>query len=197
MSTVGVVIGTYGDAKWVAKAKGAIVSVQAQTCAPDDWIQIHGATLADARNKGAKILGTDYLIFLDADDELDSRYVEEMRNAMVFSSIADTIYRPITQGIHEDGTIEEPRMIPRTDLKRQNCIVIGAMCPSHAFFEVGGFDEWPIMEDWSLWRKLVAKGCDVKDVEHAIYKIHVLPHSRNSNKTDRETYHAIIKANPL
>lgn len=200
MSTVGVVVGTFGNrVQWSKVAQRAIASIHAQTCAPDDWIHVHGGSLADARNKGAEILEVDNYIFLDADDELSPRYVEEMRNAAVLSSNPDVIYRPATIGVYEDGTTDEkPVMIPLTDLKRANCIVIGAMCPAHLFFEVGGFQEWPMLEDWALWRAMVAKGASIRDAEHAVYRVHVRTHSRNTDQgLHRDVYRQIQKAMPL
>jgi hypothetical protein len=89
-------------------------------------------------------------------------------------------------------------MIPLTDLRRANCIVIGAMCPAHLFFEVGGFGEWPMLEDWALWRAMVARGAAIRDAEHAVYRVHVRPESRNTDQgLHRDVYRQIQKAVPL
>lgn len=194
--TVGVVIGTFGNrVEWSRRAQEAIQSVKAQTSPPDAWIHKHSKNLADARNEGADALDVDYLIFLDADDTLDSRYVEEMRNALSRAQDAWCIYRPSTFGIYEDGTSDEkPVMIPRTDLRRTNCIVIGAMCPTDMFYEVGGFKQYPILEDWALWRAMVANGAIVKDVPHAIYRVYVRTQSRNQDqKQHGQVYKQILR----
>lgn len=198
--TVGVVVGTYGDPDvWGPLSKRALASIEAQTSLPDDYVSVHSDSLRQARNGGAAILDTDYLIFLDADDELDPRYVEEMRNALSRAHDPWIIYRPSTFGIYEDGTCDgRPAMIPSTDLKRTNCIVIGAMCPKDMFHEVGGFKDYPILEDWALWRAMVAEGAIVKEVPHAIYRVHVRPQSRNTDHgLHRGVYSRILKEVPL
>ncbi len=198
--TVGVVVGTYGNRiKWSQTAQTAVASILHQTCPADDWIHVHGGSLADARNKGAAILNTDWLIFLDADDELDHGYIEAMLNRTVFGAHPHIIYRPSTLGVYPDGsTDDEPVMLPLTDLTVRNCIVIGAMCPSDLFFEVGGFGEWPILEDFALWRAMLAKGAVIGDCGRAIYRVHVNDGSRNSDQTTHhEVYRQILREVPL
>lgn len=199
MTSVGVVIGTFGNVQWSQVAERAIESVQAQTYKPADWVHVHANTLAEARNKGADMMDTEHLIFLDADDELDPYYIEWMLTSWYLDSSSCSIYRPSTLGVYEDGTTDdEPVMIPRTDLKRANCIVIGAMCPSKLFFEVGGFGEWPILEDWALWRAMRAKGAAIRDVKEAVYRVHVRPESRNTDQgLHGKVYREIQKAVPL
>jgi glycosyltransferase involved in cell wall biosynthesis len=198
--TVGVVIGTYGDMdKWSEIAERAIQSIRDQSCPADRWIHVHSDTLANARNQGAKAVDTDWLIFLDADDELDPRYIESMLNRRVFSARSYEIIRPSTLGVYPDGTTDEqPVMLPWTDLTTRNCVVIGAMCPSSLFFEVGGFGDWPILEDWALWRAMVAKGARIADCKEAIYRVHVNEGSRNTDhKKHGNVYRQIQKAVPL
>lgn len=175
--TVGVCIATFGDwEKWGAIGKRAVASIQKQTRPPDRWEWPHGITLAETRNFGAKCLNTDWIIFLDADDELDPNYIE----AMLAGS--GDIRRPSTLGIYEDGSEEEsPSMIPRKDIRIANYIVIGAMCRREQFMSVGGFKEYPMLEDFDLWRRMVANGAEVVEVPEAVYRIGVHPNSRNTD----------------
>lgn len=196
MSTVGVVIGTYGDREiWQPRARRAMDSLDAQTRRPDDYIWVDDESLQSARNRGAELMGdNDWLIFLDADDELDPRYIERMLD----NPVGD-ICRPATIGVYEDGTTDDaPVMIPWRDLKTANCIVIGAMVRSKLFFEVGGFDDYPMLEDWALWRKCVAAGAKVSDVPTAVYRIHVRSGSRNTDRRlHGEIYRRIQNEVPL
>ncbi len=122
-----------------------------------------------------------------------------MRNAAVLSTMRHKIYRPRTQGHYPDGTVEDPpSMIPLSDMKRRNCAVIGSMCSSDLFFEVGGFQEYPILEDFALWRAMVAKGAMIQDVDDAVYKIHVADESRNTDLGEHaRVYRQIMKDFPL
>lgn len=202
MTSVGVGIGTYGDRiGWTPYVRRAIRSLEQQTVAPDDFIWIHADTLQEARNHAAEELAdNEFLIFLDADDELDEHYVDAMLTAVDVDHAlaAMSIMRPSTLGVYEDGSTDTaPVMIPHTDMRRRNCVVIGAMCPTFLFQSVGAFDDYPILEDWALWRKMLAAGASIADVPEAIYRVHVREGSRNDAPTHGNTYQRILKEVPL
>src|SRR5688500_13383139 len=97
--TIGVVIATFGNRDaWETLARKATHSALNQSQPADGVIWYHGDTLQEARNTGAERLGTDWLIFLDADDELDPLYVESMAGS------SGDIRQPSTIGFYEDGT---------------------------------------------------------------------------------------------
>lgn len=183
---VGVVVATFGDdPKWSYLAERAMQS--AQDAGADKIFHSHEVMLSVARNRGARVVDTPWLIFLDADDELDEGYIEAM-----LSGEGD-IRKPSTLGVYPDGTEDDaPTMIPTRDLDRANHIVIGAMCRAQIFFDVHGFRDWPVLEDWDLWRRMVKAGAVVSEVPDAIYRVHVNEGSRNTNKAlHDEVYHKI------
>lgn len=186
--SVGIVVATYGD--WTvddSRTVRALESAYRQT-EEATVMYSYGDTLAIARNNGAAHLDVDWLIFLDADDELDEHYVEEMLKG------EGDIRQPSTLGIVDGVPDEEPVLIPEKDLKRSNYIVIGAMCNRYIFERAGGFDEYPIFEDWSLWLAMVEEGATIGKCPKAIYKVHVNPNSRNQNKElATATYNEIRK----
>ena len=199
---IGVAVATYGDKKtWEPYARRAMASATEQTRKPDGIVWRHGATLRDARNHAAYELtrgGCTRLIFLDADDELSRGYIDAMARALVQGGTT-ALYRPNTIGVHPDGTTDrKPEMIPRTDMKRRNCCVIGTMVNAEAFSAVGGFDDYPCLEDWALFRKILARGAELIDVPEAIYRVHVRPDSRNApSSLMNATYKRIRKEIPL
>src|SRR5687767_11356621 len=72
---VTVCVATYGDPEWVNLAETrAVPSAEAQATT----IHLHGFTLHDARNACLKLVKTPWVIFLDADDELEPGYVDAM-----------------------------------------------------------------------------------------------------------------------
>lgn len=172
--TVSIVIGTYGDRDlWASISQRAFDSAAAQTVSAE-VIRSHGDTLQEARNYGAEEATGEWLIFLDADDELDSRYVEAMLRA------EGDIRQPSTLGI-EDGVPDEfSVLIPRRNLLEANFLVIGSMVRRNLFLEVGGFDDYPILEDWALWLKLWVNGATIGAAPDAIYKVHVNRDGRNN-----------------
>lgn len=184
---VGVVIGTYGDLEfWRPLAERALASVKAQTVVPG-VVWNHQDTLAEARNGGADMFcgWVENYIFLDADDELDGLYVESM-----LTGAAD-IRQPSTVGVR-DGVVQgEPNVIPPTDLRFSNYLVVGSMVRAEAFHEAKGFADLPALEDWDLWGRLVlAHGATVETIPDAVYKIHFMDNSRN-NTAPRNSYRLV------
>lgn len=175
---VTVVIGTFGEfkGKWQKYVQRAWRSVEAQTVRPRVLTHVHDGTLAMARNQGGLNATTEWVIFLDADDELDPLYVESMLAA------TGDVRRPATLGIYEDGRTDDyPVMIPRKPLLDANFIVIGAMVRADMVRTVEGFDEYPMSEDWAFWIKCWLEGAVISDVPDAIYRVNVVPGSRNSD----------------
>lgn len=186
LDNFGVVIATYGDMdEWLPRVQRASASVQNQTVPADVVIWKHGETLASARNEGAGECATDFVIFLDADDELDEHYIEAMQAA------TGDIRRPCTLGVHEDGHEDDyPVMIPQRDLREANYIVIGAAVDHWMFDMVGQFEELPILEDWALWQKCVLQqNAVVTEVPDAIYKVHV---GRQGQRNENPALHGEV-----
>jgi glycosyltransferase involved in cell wall biosynthesis len=179
---VTVVIATFGDiAVWQKRAQRAVDSVLKQSVQPVELVIKHGVSLADARNHGAQAARSEYLIFLDADDELDGRYIEFMLQG------EGDIRQPSTLGI-VDGRLDPfPVLIPKKDLLQGNYVVIGAMIRREDFISVGGFHDYPIYEDWDLWLRMTrGLGSVIVPVPDAIYRIHVSEKSRNNQERDMQ-----------
>jgi hypothetical protein len=199
---IGVAVATFGDKEiWEPLANRAVAAAAEQTRKPDMIVWRHGATLRDARNHAAYELtraGCKWLLFCDGDDEFSRGYIHAMLAATARGG-TNAIYRPNTIGVHEDGTTDRaPSMIPRTDMKRANCCVIGTMVRAEAFSAVGGFDDYPCLEDWALFRKLLARGAELVDVPDAVYRVHVRADSRNApSPLMNATYKRIRKEIPL
>lgn len=182
MNGVHVVVASYGSG-WKERAATAVRSVEAQTVSPR-WVTDYHRTskdsdLADLRNcAAATVPEAEWLIFLDADDQLHPEYVERM-----LAGTAD-VRQPSTAGVHPDGRVEDPCLIPRRDLLTGNYIVIGAMMRKDAFDAVGGFRSLPIYEDWDLWLRLEEHGCTFESIPAATYLVTVRGDSRNNQAVD-------------
>lgn len=192
-----VIVGTYGAHAWVDMALNrAIPSAKDQ--AP--VIHRHADTLANARNDGAYLADTEWLCFLDADDELSAGYVEAMETGAAdlrgpsVSYIGNHVQAPYV-----------PRVAGHTHdcaascLDEGNWLLIGTLIRRDLFTEVGGFAEHPCYEDWALWLACWRRGAMVEAIPDAVYRAHVRPDSRNrsldihfKNRIHRE----ILAANP-
>jgi glycosyltransferase involved in cell wall biosynthesis len=186
--SVAVIIATFGGEDWLKKRDRAALSVEMQTKYPSEIIRFHGETLQEARNQAARLAMSDWLIFLDADDQLDKDYVRNMRHG------SGDIRQPSTLGVVDGVEDDVPVLIPKRDLIEANYIVIGAMCRRDLFMEVGGFRDLPCLEDWDLWIRMVLAGAEVKPCPDAIYRVGVNPNSRNQNKTAHAKTYAEIRS---
>lgn len=179
--SVGIVVATYGSDvpnPWMQLAvERALPSARNQTVRAQ-VVFVHGDSLHQARNLGADGLDTDWLIFLDADDELDEHYVEAMLAG------AGDIRQPATIAFGDGDpgpfSTDVPSLLPERDLRSGNYIVIGAMVRRDLFVQHGGFDDFPIYEDWALWLKLSLAGASIGSVPDAVYRVHVAAESRNN-----------------
>jgi glycosyltransferase involved in cell wall biosynthesis len=166
---ISVVVATYGDYDvWGPIAERALASTKEF----DEVIYVHGETLASARNAGARKARGERLVFLDADDELAPGFkdlvVEE-----------EDILQPLTIYRQPDGTETEPHyLLPYGDLYDGNHIVIGAPINRELMLSVGGFDEYPVAEDWALWLKMRRAGATFGQTK-ATYIVNVNHNSRN------------------
>lgn len=186
MTSIGVVVATFGDIDWRRIAnQHAIPSIGLQTSAADQVAIVHAASLHQARNDGAKQLDTDWVIFCDADDELDPGYVAAMR-AVTAGCDGDWLIQPSTQGFHPDGTQDpSPALIPPRGptLLSGNHLVIGTLARTEQVIRVGGFRERPAWEDWELWARCWIDGAQIGVCPDAVYWVGVNAQSRNSLHT--------------
>ena len=186
MTTVSVVIGTYGPEHWERLANRAARSVVGQS----ELIQSHlpDGTLAQARNAGAVQAHGDWLLFLDADDELAPGYIDAMAAAaagLEGKNLLTPAIRYMRRHTRAE-TAKAPMFWPEIDIKTGNWMVIGTMVPRDTFLAAGGFREYEWSEDWVLWARCMELGATPVKVPDAIYIARVTPGSRNRSRSRRE-----------
>lgn len=199
---IGCVIATFGDESWRDRGHQLVFRMMRDGHGFESVVHCHSGTLAQARNAGAELCiteGCDWLVFLDADDHLDDGYAAAM-SASIEQHPTAVIHRPATIGFDEvTGELDDaPVMIPKRNLQVANYIVIGAGVQADAFKAAGGFKEYEALEDWALWRAIVANGGEVADAPDAIYIVTVRARSRNQDQhKHRRAYAQIQKEVPL
>lgn len=178
--TVTIAVATYGDPAWLDLAhQRAVPSARAQG-AP--VITVHADSLHAARNACLEQVQTDHVVFLDADDELEPGYL----NAMAVGS-AD-VRVPRVRYVRASGAAAPPIM-PRVSghhhaceadcLAYGNWVVIGAQVRADLLRKVGGFEPWPLYEDWAAFARMWQAGATFEPTPRAIYRAHVRRDSRN------------------
>lgn len=169
--TASIIIGTFGDVKWARLALDrALPSAEGQ---PAQILVSHGETLAEVRNRLASVANGDYLVFLDADDELSPGYVEA-----ILRGSAD-LRSPAIQYIYPDYE-EKPKLLIPKNLRRGNYLPVGTAIRRELFMEVGGFRDLRAWEDWDLFVRLYLRGATIEQIPEAVYRAYWSPTGRNN-----------------
>jgi len=196
-----VIIATYGEEHWRTLAYQRAVNSIITDGSIDEVIPLHEehGTRATSLNEGARQATCDWLIFLDADDELAPGYVGAMRRALEQHTSDGTrvLFTPAVQQIRK-GRPGPPFFYKEVDLTLGNWLVIGTMISRALFDEIGGFREHPHgLEDFNLWMRAHRAGATVVKVPDAIYVQHMNPQSEH-HKFQRNrpaymvAYHAAV-----
>lgn len=176
-----VLIGTYGELAWrdLAMSRAVPSALRASTHRVDIVpIHLEDGTLADARNRAASHATSRWLCFLDADDELAPGYLDAMVRAIDVNRRRDALYVPKVQYVR-GRTRYAPRFPQEVPVHDGNWLVIGTVIPRKAFDRVGGFEEWPLYEDWALFARMQKLGLKPVRVHDATYIAHRRAGSRN------------------
>jgi GT2 family glycosyltransferase len=179
---VTVCVGTYGDASWVDLARRAIRSAEPQATV----IHRHGTSLAQARNEALALVETEWVIHLDADDELEPGYVEAMSRGT--ADVRGPLVRYMVNG--EQRNLWQPRVFNHHHdctadcLPDGNWLVIGSAVRTELLRKAGGWREFAWSEDWDAWLRCWKAGATFELVPDAIYRAHVRPDSRNRGATE-------------
>lgn len=180
---ISIIVATFGDFEYWNKIADRAMRSATQQTEECEVIRVHGDTLAQARNLGAEQASCRRIVFLDADDELEPQFAAKVVEP-------EDVLQPKAVIIGEGGDAQW--IEPRQNFLDGNHIVVGAPVSRDVFLEVGGFDEWPIAEDWALWLKIKKAGGSFGRTQ-ATYLIHQNPQGRNS-QDDQGVYEMIRSA---
>lgn len=193
-----VAVATFGDTAWADLARErAIPSAEAQGC---PVIHRHADTLAEARNEALAAVETEWVAYLDADDEFSPSYLDAMA-----TGTAD-VRAPAISYVKNGNP--RPPYVPRVAghdhdctadcLPAGNFICIGAAVRTALAREVGGFKDWPVYEDWCFFQRCWLAGGTVEAIPDAIYLAHWRRDSRNrapDMASKNRVHHEIVAAN--
>lgn len=186
-TSITVIVVSYGDSVWMDLARRRALPSAILAAGGSKnvlWSQTQ-PTLQMARNVEGMKADTDWIIFLDADDELDKNYVKAMQARIQLLPPGDFIIQPSTLGV-VDG-LEDPYEVlipPKPSLFDGNHCVIGSAVPARLFQRVDGFDNWPFWEDWGLWLKCLKAGAQFVTCPEAIYRVHTDTARKSRNQVN-------------
>ena len=186
---VSIAIASYGDDSWREMASGrARASADAQGV-PVIQVHLPDGTLAQARNEALEQVETEYVIFLDADDELAPGYVYWMGEGTAdlrSPAIAQTMYGSPLGPSFMPKVFQHTKPCTAECLRYGNWLVIGTAARAQLVRDVGGWEEFAWSEDWQLWAKCWKAGATVEPIHRAVYVAHVSHNGRNRQLLNHE-----------
>lgn len=195
-----VAVGTFGAPQWRQLAQARAIPSAEALGVP--VVHAHEGALHDARNAALAKVATEWVVHLDADDELEPGYVEAM--AQGFADVRAPAVRYIN-----GSTAQWPAM-PKVAGHRHDCqaeclphgnwLVVGACVRAELVRQVGGWRDFPWSEDWDVWVRCWLAGATIEAIPQAVYRAHVRSDSRNrapSRITRLQAHRAIARANGL
>lgn len=172
--TIGV--STFGDPSWAATAQR--VALPSADALGVPVIHAHADTLAEARNRCLRLADTEWIIHLDADDELEPGYLDAMSGA------AGDVRAPSVRYVvpsQPDPAPIMPRVVWPSDAHHHDCtgaclvygnwVVVGACARVSLLRDIGGWRDFAL-EDWDLWLRCHLAGADVQAAPAAVYRAH-------------------------
>lgn len=198
--TLTVVIGTYGEGMWQMLAESrAMPSARALGV---QVVHVHADSLQEARNRGLAEVETDWVTFLDADDELESGYLDAMRvgTADVRAPAVRYVRGSHWQQPYVPQVAGHSHACVADCLMDGNWLVIGSAVLSELVRGVGGFRDFAWSEDWDVWLRCHLAGATFEAIPAAVYRAYVRTHSRNRapHHTEKWAAHkAIADANGI
>lgn len=196
---VTVAISSYGDPKFAIWAERAERSVRGS--APVVKVHIPNGDLQQARNASLALVETEWVCFLDADDELECCFFEEMEKGT--ADVRAPRVRYCNRG--SLGQPAMPKVSGHTHICVSDCLhignwlVVGSLVRTNLVREVGGWRDYPVYEDFDLWQRCWLAGATFEGIPNAIYRAHVRTDSRNRGgatpQQKRLTHYNISKTN--
>ena len=146
-------------------------------------VHVHAATLHEARNGAVAETNTEWVVHLDADDELEAGYITAMA-----TGTAD-VRAPAVRYLRGYGDRSAQPRMPRVAGHEHDCtgdclpygnwLVVGAAVRTDLVRRVGGWRDFPWSEDWDLWLRCYLAGATFESMPTARYRAHVRRGSRN------------------
>lgn len=187
MKDVTVVIPTCGDDAWLHMGNQAEENTKALGV---KTLRVHipSGTVSQARNAGLYQVKTKYVVFLDADDDLDARYFEGVVLTADVTATAIQYNEQVGPQIPRVWLHEHQGYKPHAGpcdgecLPDGNYIHIGAFINVAAAKAVGGFRDYPVYEDWALYLAMQQNGATFDTHYASVYLANTRHNDNHRNK---------------
>lgn len=193
-----VIVGTFGDEVYRRMAiERAVPSAESQATTVhyhhEDPAASYGQRLADCRNVPARAATTEWLAFLDSDDEIMPGFVDAMEKA---AAGGGDLLTPAVSYVRPGRGPARPMFWPEKDIRDSNYLIVTTLMRREMFLAAGGFRDVPMYEDWDLLTRCLQAGAAVERVPDAVCRVHIRPeslHRRGSTRQDKQRAHEVVR----
>lgn len=176
---VTILVGTFGSSQWEDLARNRAIPSAMEQGVP--VIHRHAASLMEARNACLNAARSEFVIHLDADDELEPGYVDTLSRGTADIRVPSVRY--VRGRVYH--TPRMPKVSGHSHICSSEClpygnwIVVGAMARRSILTSIGGWRDYEWSEDWDLWLRCHLQGAVIEAIPSAVYRAHTRPGSRN------------------
>lgn len=141
--------------------------------------------VSKARHEAFRFSKGKLVLFVDGDDVLSPDYLEKM--ILVLTKGSDVIYPDIFHWGGNSRLTVIPKRITPAFVKDHERVVIPVTCliKRELYEKLGGFKEFPVLEDLDFWIRAMVLGSKFSKAETLLWYRHT-PESRNSMPLDRK-----------
>lgn len=165
-----IILTTWGSDEWLKRGVEAAARIQGAN-------HLHVSeprSAGDARNRAVDYFDPpEWLLFLDADDNLAPGYLQAMQAACEHK-------RQLLTPALKLGDNEAACLTDRDIIHGLNPCPIGTLIHRNMFEEAGRFWDEPAWEDFAMFQRAVLVGAEIRFVPEAVYIASHNPKGRNS-----------------
>lgn len=134
------------------------------------YIEKQNGGLSSARNAGLQAAKGTYVLPLDADDKIDSSYLQKAVTILDASPAVSLVYGDAMYFGAKNGAVQLEAYSFKK-LLEQNVIYCSAICRLEEIKKAGNYDEALIygLEDWELWIRLLKNGSGVEKIPATVF----------------------------
>ena len=144
------------------------IPIEVISISPSKWV-------FSARNEGVKLISSDYMFFLDADDIIEQTFVEELSKVLDANPTIDIIYPDILHFNEKNETQEfkVPDFDPQI-LTARNFIAYCSLQRTKRFKEIGGYSQYlndsrNHLSEWEFWLRCLKAGFKFQHIPKTLF----------------------------